>query len=359
MSQKAMRKVHSVRGSFYIYLPKTWCSAFNITKDTQLPILELPDGTLLLQPPEETHQKELRKVLELSLKDPEDKNELERLKNFLLASYIVGADDILIQTKGRFTFKALEAIKEAIEPLHAFEVLNETENCIHISAISAVSSSIPPIIKRMLSSFNLMLNDAIKWLENPDEVDVKVIFTREDDLDKFRYLLEREAHAILTNPVESSNAGMNPAETLHYVEMAKAIERMGDHLSMFIEQLKNQSQLLTNDQQEAIVSFLMKDVALVKEVFQDVELIFNKMSTTKAFHIIQQQEKIRKNLFFHHYESKWEIVYYHLRRIVDLCADVAELLINQKIYHKIILVTTNSNDVFECIDQDNKSKNFE
>ncbi len=347
MSQKSMRKVHSVRGSFYIYLPKSWCSSFNITKDTQLPVIELPDGTLLLQPPEETPHKELRKVLELEIKNPEDDSELERLKNFLLASYIVGADDIVIRTSTRFPFKALEAIKESIKSLHAFEVLNETESCIHIAAISSVSSSIPPIIKRMLSSFNLMINDAVRWLQNPNEVDIKAIFSREDDVDKFRYLLERESHAILTNPIESSNAGMNPAETLHYVEMAKAIERMADHLSMFLEHLQQQppfKELTKND-----IDPITKDVILVKEVFQELEIIFSKMSTKKAFEIMQQQKKIRENSFFQHYDQKWEILYYHLRRIIDLCADVAELLINQKIFHKIIIITKNSDEFLDCL----------
>lgn len=341
-----MRKVHAVRGSFYIYLPKSWCSTFNITKETQLPVIELPDGTLMLQPPEEAPHKELHKVLELILNDPDDDAELDRLKNFLLASYIVGADDIIIRTPNRFSFKALEAIKESIKPLHAFEVLNETENCIHVAAISSVSSSIPPIIKRMLSSFNLMLNDLVAWIENPDKIDTKVIFSREDDVDKFRYLLDREAHSILTNPVDSSNAGMNPAETLHYVEIAKAIERMGDHCSMFLEQLQEPS--LFNELVMKDPTPLIKDVMLVKQVFEDVESIFNKMSTKKAFQILQQQQKIRKNNFFQHYNQRWEVLYYHLRRIVDLCADIAELLINQKIFHKIVIKTKESDDFLDC-----------
>ncbi len=347
MSQKSTRKVHSVRGSFYIYLPKSWCSAFNITKDTQLPVIELPDGTLLLQPPEESPHKELHKVLELTVKDPDDDAEIKRVQNFLLASYIVGADDIVMRTASRFSFKMLEAIKESLKSLHAFEMLNETENCIHIAAISSVSSSIPPIIKRMLSSFGHMLNDTIAWLEQPQEVDLKVIFSREDDIDKFRYLLEREAHAILTNPVESSNAGINPAETLHYVEMAKAIERMGDHLSMFLEHLQVQSQIWKETGNDAL-TLVIKDVMLVRDVFQDVELIFSKMSTKKAFEIMQQQQRIRENNFFQHHAQKWEILYYHLRRIVDLCADVAELLINQKIFHKLIIMTRDEERFIDC-----------
>ena len=45
------RKLNQVRNSFYVYLPRQWCDAFNLTKDSEVKIEQSTDGVLRISPP--------------------------------------------------------------------------------------------------------------------------------------------------------------------------------------------------------------------------------------------------------------------------------------------------------------------
>jgi phosphate uptake regulator len=327
------RQVHETKGSFYIYLPKEWILRNNINREKSLALIEYFDDSLILKNDPDIYKIEKEVVIPLY----EIKDDKSLLKNYIIAAYIIGANKITIKSSDGIKAQTREEVSQQIRELPGFEIIVENENIIQSKEIGQILD-INSIIQTLFSTTSIMFKAILELISNPHKdiesvkLELKAIIKRDDDIDRYRHMVDRQSHLILSDPYLISVQKLNPISTLHISQIASHIERIADHIveiaryvRINIETLKKISENLTGLVQMGITNF--SNLALIYQKGNYLEAL-------EQYKIIHQVEKsIQKKLK----NEEFEFGIYHLGRIFSYCVNIAEILINQTAYDVLYL----------------------
>lgn len=314
------RRIQEVKGSFYIYLPKEWCEKEGLKNGSELKIQELEDGSLLILP--------AGKEVSLTPKQGHiSTGSLEAMQVLLLASYIVGAEQILLASPGEISIEFREEIEKIVRNMVGMEIVKETDKTLLIKDISGFLL-VEPILQRTFTMVSQILRSVVRILRSGDAKEASAIVNRDDDIDRYNWLMQRIVHLILESPSLSRKLNIRPVEGLHYSYIMRYIERIADHAVAIAHQVLEKGFVSEEASQLAEKAASVYDALL--------EVISSK-SIPKALAIISQKKKFREEAVKVGAKSQ-EVgeAIIHIERIVDYCSDISEIVIDQIVLEMIL-----------------------
>jgi len=211
-----------------VTLPKRWAVARGVDKGSLLYIYEMPDGSLVVKTRgEEEWPGRLKALLRVS---EAAEAELERS---IIALYEAGYDVIRVVARGRLSASASGAVKKALRRLSGVEVVEEGRGYVVLEVVlSPQNLKFPRILDRMEVLVRSSLNDLEEYAARGCGEALYSIVERDDELDKFYFLLVRQASTCFRSPSMASELGLEEQlEVLPILYYGKTLERMGDTLT--------------------------------------------------------------------------------------------------------------------------------
>ncbi|MFW9846446.1 MAG: PhoU domain-containing protein, partial [Candidatus Thorarchaeota archaeon] len=224
------RKLNQVRNSFYVYLPRSWCERFKLSKDSEVRIEQSIEGVLRILPPQFSAQGPQRVKFVI---DGENK---ESIVNLLIGSYIVGAGEIELEFGNELDISTREEVSQWVRRLPGYEILDEHSKSFIISDTSE-KQGVLPILRRQFSTVKYMLTSLVATMKEGAHQQAQRIIDRDEDVDRHRYFVERLCHLSLQNPAYARRIEIAPPDALHFSLATKYIERIADHICEAIDQL--------------------------------------------------------------------------------------------------------------------------
>jgi len=330
-----IKKVQEVKGSYYIYLPKAWCKKYIILPDGSEPkelrevqLKQNEDDSILILP----RTRHLSERLDLSIQINKDTNE-ESCLNSLLAAYIVGVDYIVLDSADKMSLDLRARIAQLLKPLLGFEIIEESSTKIVIQEVST-TIKLDDMIRQLLAKVEVHLNDINDLMENLNIHDAKIVRDKDDEIDKFRYSIERQIHQILRQPHLAREMKITQIEGLHISQCTKYLERIADHgvgIANLIIDARNPS------------SDLLKIYKQVSDLYNQVKSNFYPEDVEANYDIIGAHYEIINKLDELELKNKGDQPFaIHLKRICSYCSDIAEVRINSFVYKDAHGPTTSS-----------------
>ncbi len=221
-----IRRVQMTGGSSYVItLPKDWVESAHIRKNDPLGVIVQPDGTLLIT--KNTTGDQIQRVKSLEIDTGIDPDLFLRL---LIGIYIAGYNAIQITTKERMTGAIRMKLREFSNMVIGPEFIEETDTSVLIKdLLNPLEMPIQNSLKRMFVIVKSMHIDAIDAFIAHDSDLITDVIERDNDVDRLFWLIARQTNMIMHNVHLSRKMNMNISEMLPHFQVARIIERVGDH----------------------------------------------------------------------------------------------------------------------------------
>ncbi len=330
------RKLNQVRNSFYVYLPRQWCDSFGLTKDSEVRMQQLTDGSLLVLPP--GLESRATTALRVDISD----SSTHDLQSVLTGAYIVGATEVELNFKGKIDLTVRERISEWIRRLPGYEVLEEDSSMITISDTSE-KQMILPILKRQFSTTKFMLGTLVHAMLEGKVEDADRIIARDEDVDRHRYFVERMCHIALRNPAYARKVQITSSDCLHFSMAAKKVERIADHIcgaaADFVEQ-KVVDRAVSKSAEEVAVVYDDTMQAFFAVEPSGMDITNSVRGDEAAFAVVQEASKLAEKIAKQEVSPKVSnpelaLLLMHLERISSYSADTCEIAINRMISNRL------------------------
>ncbi len=331
------RQIHETKGSFYIYLPKEWVIKNQIDREKSVSLIEYFDDSLILK-----NDPDLFKV-DREVNIPLDKLSEDKsiLRNYIIAAYIIGANKITFSSEsGVIKPQIREEISQQIRDLPGFEIIDETVQIIRSKEIGQILD-INSIIQTLFSTTIVMfraIQDLIGNQSKDEEVlkkELKSIIKRDDDIDRYRHMVDRQSHLILSDPYLISVQKLNPISTLHISQIASHIERIADHIVELAKYIRvNIAEI------ESLKEKLSSLIEIGIENFSVLSTIYKKGNYLEALERFKKIHAFEKSIQKKLKTEEFNFGIYHIGRIFSYCENISEILINQTAYDVLYLKPT-------------------
>lgn len=237
MSRKTRNILKIGKSSLAITLPKKWVQKQGLKEGDEVVLEETTKGYLIIRPGVESIAEEgLTGVITIG-KGRE--NSLERI---IIAYYQAGYTKIKVKpATGRVDTHLREAVRKSLRRLIGLEIIEEGTDYITLETIVDTSSM---KIDKVLSRMEILVLNSAKDLRDYtiylDKDILRTIIGRDEDIDKFYFLLSRQVNLSLKYVGYSEKVGVEePSLLLPLFSYGKTIERIGDVLVSIARMTKN------------------------------------------------------------------------------------------------------------------------
>jgi phosphate uptake regulator len=229
------RKVQITGKSTYIVsLPKTWVNKVQITNGNSVAMMPRADGTLLINP--KFNQRKETPKHHITI----ETNDVDTMFRKFIGAYLAGFDLIEIKSPDRFRPNMRQKIRILTHNVIGPEIIDEGSTSVQIKDLLDSSDLAPKqVLKRMYVITRGMHRDAIEALRRHDIDLADDVATRDDDVDKFYWLIAKQYNLVLNDMFFAEKMRINVKEILGYVLVAKSIERIADHAKKMATNARN------------------------------------------------------------------------------------------------------------------------
>ena len=329
------RKLNKVRNSYYVYLPKEWCDEYGLNNKSEIRIDRAADGTLTVMP--STVSRKERGPLRVPIGSGEERN----VVNLLVGAYIVGADELELKFKEELDMATRGEISEWVEKLKGYDILDEHSSSIIISDILTTEKEkdvIRKMLRRLFSTSKYMLNGMMQIMRTGELGDYQHILSRDEEVDKNRYFVERVCHLVLRDPAYARDISLGAPDALNFSLAAKYVERIADHICGAINELSAESRVdpelrkladkisvLYEDTTSTFFSIDRRGSRSADDLPGDSSDAFVALRGSAA--LIEALSKLESS---RNKKPPSEVLLaMHLERIASYCADIIEIGINR------------------------------
>ncbi|MEA3254798.1 MAG: PhoU domain-containing protein [Candidatus Altiarchaeota archaeon] len=291
-------------GTYIVSLPKKWVKRNQLSKKDIISVIERGDE-LLLRLKEEKEQETEIKI---------ETDDIEFLSMSLITKYIQGYDTIVITSKDYINPELKRKLINISTYLIGLEPFGETKNKLTFKMLMKERGQLMESVDRMHQMSILSLRELMDDLEmetyNEDILDG--IIQRDDEIDKFYFLILRQL------------SSMSGFEASVWVQIAKSIERISDHIEKIATLTKECKKIGK------------KDIMVYKELigmYNDVMLALKNKNPSRANDVMKKIQKFRlteKKIIDKLNEDKDHciLIYESFRRIGEYLSDISESVIN-------------------------------
>ncbi|EHQ34226.1 phosphate signaling complex PhoU family protein [Methanoplanus limicola] len=293
-----IRKVQITGGSSYIVsLPKEWIRESDIKKNDPLGLIVQPDGTLTITP--RLSGKTAEREKEFNMKEIRDPDVLYRL---LIGAYVTGYNRIIIKAQTRLPSFAHRVVRMFIQVSIGQEVSEETERTIVIKdLLNPGEMPFENIISRMIVIIEGMTKDSLFALKTRDSELTDDIILRDRDINRLYWLISRQYNLLLKNVSLSREMGINVDNAIHYLQVSRVLERVGDQIVHIAENVKSllytpvERKMMDSLTQLSYESINILNSSVKSFYNEDINLTNNTLTDIKEFR--KKCDKISYDLF--------------------------------------------------------------
>jgi phosphate uptake regulator len=219
------RKIQITGKSTYIVsLPKTWVNKVNITNGNSVAMMPRADGTLLINP--KINRRDDAPKHHISI----ETNDVDTMFRKFIGAYLAGFDLIEIKSPDRFRSDMRQKIRILTHNVIGPEIIDEGTSSVQVKDLLDSSDLAPKqVLKRMYVITRGMHRDAVDALQRHDSDLADDVATRDDDVDKFYWLIAKQYNLVLNDMFFAEKMRINVKEILGFVLVARSIERIADH----------------------------------------------------------------------------------------------------------------------------------
>ena len=331
MTDMEIRKVQRSGGSsFIVSLPKKWVDATKIQKNDPVGLIIQSDGTLLVTPNTTGVQVQRKKVFTA---DPGTDQTL--LLRELVGAYISGYTEIMVRSRYRLPAEVIEQVRNFTAMSIGQEIVEETDTEITVKdLLNPIEMPIENTLRRMAVIVTKMSGDAITALRDRNRSLAFSVIERDGDVDRLQWLVARQVNLIFSDVNLSRRMGIPAATASGYIQIAKIIERIGDHATKIA---RNAVELNDYAIENGIYESIQRAERDAMAIFQATMEAFHSNDLEKANttigHTINLEKRCREiNRMALSFEAAHAIHFVYIadsiRRMGDYSTDICENTIN-------------------------------
>lgn len=336
-----LRKVQLTGGATLIVsLPKEWVKNVKLKPGDYVVIIPQPDNSLKI-----TLAKEDRKTLEATIRISENMSPSAAVREFV-ARYLLGYNVIKVVFSEGTRYQR-DAIRDYMSrSMIGVEIVEESQNSMVVQCLAGFSElPLKTALRRMSNTTYYMVVDVVDSLKESNMENLQDIIKRDDDVDKFYLYIVRQMNLVASGIILPQHVGLkNVRESIGYVMVAKAIERIADHATQIAQtqiKLLNEGVRIDEEIRKAVYDLgsnvLELYVSTIKAIF--------KQDTITAHDVADKSTEIRKleNEILKLILSTGDdvirktlalrIILESFKRIAFYSADISELVISLSIEH--------------------------
>jgi len=323
---KFRRRVQLTGSStFTVSLPKEWAVRNGIRAGSELYMDEEGDGSLRVSPWEAKNSGE-EALIDLHVHHSQ--REVQRI---FLAAYISGYNKVRFRGTGAIPAELRKVIIGEVDRLIGLEVVEESQTEIIVQDFFSQSElSIEKTLKRAYMIASGMHEEAVRALANGDLELAESVQKRDDEVDRLRFLILRQANLALKNSGLLRMLGIKATDCLDYVAVSRCIEGIADNAARIagnankakndaniIRQLVHASEEARGLHEEAFRAFFSRDLGKANRVIEVNQELEAKLGTL-AKRVQGAGEAFRL-----------AVVMSSISRICDYGAEIAEIVIDR------------------------------
>jgi len=274
------------RSSLVISLPKYWVQLNELKQGDVVSVAMNRDRSLVIFP----GAKKEEEVEKITLHVGEDDKLLHVIRS-IIACYLNGYSDIKLVSSKFFRATQQKAIRDAVKKLYMRIMEADAKQMRITTLVDESKASIETGIKRMYALSSSMCKDVLLALKNNDVELAKTVYTLDDEVDNFSFLLLRLVRKAATNPTLANQLKLDALDCLDFQTFIHRIEQIADQAANIAKSIillhgkgkKTSEQILDKLYlagttalelyEKAVNSLLSKDVKTSEEVIEsEVEL---------------------------------------------------------------------------------------
>jgi len=313
-------------GTFFVTLPKTWVSRFNLDRGAVLGFVEGKDGRLIVGPYGEAERKVSSVVLSPS---PLLEREIEE-------RYLLGFDVIQIESGEVINSEVRDHVKATVKRLVGLEIVEEDSRRIVLQCLIEPSMLIPERMVRRIHAITLaMQKDALSAIMQEDAKLANSVIERDDEVDRMYFLLVRLLRAAIIDISISERLGTPPIDCLDDRLLAGFMESFGDYSVIIGESALG---LVGKKVATDVLAKLVRIGETIQGMYRDAVLAVLSRNLKLASSITTPHDEARqllrdseKNLATlpRDVVERMTSVVMALNRMCELCIDIADLTVTR------------------------------
>jgi phosphate uptake regulator len=300
-----------------ISLPSNWVRTNSLSKGNTVFIETNEDNSISLFP-SEGNDSRINDVTILY-----NESSIDSLINQIYGAYLLGYSDIVIKGKCQILFEHRERIKVTMRKLVGLEIIDEDNSNIAAQfLLDANTLDAEKILRRMNSIVAGMYRDALDGLRLKVSGMKKLIYSRDDEVDRQYFLLVRLIRSAMVDQKLARKLNLSNIDILDYRIAANHLESAGDYIGEFastfpsisrtniVDEISEAGSYIEKMQQKSVVAFTKKNrseslgiikmyyqfkliMDSIKELFAKIELT-NSASAIAVLNSIHCMDKIAK-----------------------------------------------------------------
>ncbi len=218
------RKIMSLgRSSLVVSLPKYWVRLNELKQGDVVSIAVNRDRSLVIFP----GVKRKNEVEKITLYVSEEDGTLQIIRS-IIACYLNGYSDIKLVSDRFFKATRQKAIRDAVRKLY-MRIMEADAKQIRIATlIDESKASLEAGVKRMYALSSSMCRDVLLALKNNNVELAKAVYTLDDEVDNFSFLLLRLIRKAATNPALANQFKLDALDCLDFQTFVHRIEQIAD-----------------------------------------------------------------------------------------------------------------------------------
>ncbi len=300
-----------------ISLPSDWVRTNSLGKGNTVFIETNEDNSISLFPSEGSDSR-INDVTILY-----NESSIDSLINQIYGAYLLGYSDIIIKGKRQILFEHRESIKITMRKLVGLEIVDEDNSNIAAQfLLDANTLDAEKILRRMNSIVAGMYRDALNGLRLKVSGIKKLIYSRDDEVDRQYFLLVRLIRSAMVDQKLARKLNLSNIDILDYRIAANHLESAGDYIGEFastfpsisrtniVDEISEAGSYIEKMQQKSVAAFTKKNrsdslgiikmyyefrliMDSIKELFAKIELT-NSASAIEVLNSIHSMDKIAK-----------------------------------------------------------------
>ena len=276
------RKVMALgRSSLVISLPKHWVNLNKLKRGDFVSLDVQRDRSLIVFSGVERKKEERKITLYV------DPNETEAsIARSIIACYLNGYSSVRLASRKMFSTAQQKAVRRVSGVLYMRIMESDAKNMQITTLIDESKASVVSGVNRMHLIANSMCRDAFDSLKDQNAALARAVYSIDDDVDRFCFVLLRLLRSVAIDPVLANQLDLDPIDCLDYQTLVRRIEYVADqavnitkHIIMLDgEQQKIPDSLLKllvisgseaiDSYDKAVKSFFSKDLASCNEIIE-------------------------------------------------------------------------------------------
>ncbi|ABW01292.1 phosphate signaling complex PhoU family protein [Caldivirga maquilingensis] len=336
------RRIQLTGGSTLIVsLPKEWARQLNLQPGDEVVLLPQRDMSLLLVPKKAIKPSYTEAKIEVT----EELAKGDRLTRVTLGYYLAGYDVFrLFFNQNAIGLK--KDIKDvARRKLTGVEIVDEGRNTLTLQNLINIPGdiSISDIVLKIIRVIESMLDDIKVALNTVDKNILVDIVERDNEVDRFYWLLNRILKKLTTSSYYASMSGIkDPRTILDYALINKSLERLSDHIVQIANELIPVGQQyimgIPKEQRDKVIEYVDKVMELISvlskpissQVTNSVNEINNliDLAREKAHEVRGLQGSLREYETSPTIIAAFDSILYSIARMLEYISDIGEALLN-------------------------------